>query len=170
MLQITCAARAFRLSVFEPQKFGPQFEIHNSSFDILRFQRLQEYLLHMNRMRSGPFEGPKTVKPPALPDTYSRERQLLTPIPKLLFAEYIEYSGSSAAAAVIHGGHANGLTIWKNKQGKTLKELESLQPRILNNLCITAQKHFSCHTRRCTRRAVLALVRCKLFILKDLYF
>jgi hypothetical protein len=38
-----------------------------ASFDILRFKRLQEYLLRMYRMRSGPFEGPKTVKPPALP-------------------------------------------------------------------------------------------------------
>ena len=44
-----------------------KFEIHNSSFDILRFKRLQEYLLRMYQMRSGPFEGPKTVKPPALP-------------------------------------------------------------------------------------------------------
>jgi len=38
---------------------------------------------------------------------------------------YPEFSSPSAAAAVIHGGHANGLTVWKNKDGKTLKELES---------------------------------------------
>ena len=31
----------------------------------------------------------------------------------------------SAAATVIHGGRANGLTAWKNKSGKTLKQLES---------------------------------------------
>jgi hypothetical protein len=36
-----------------------------------------------------------------------------------------EFSSPSAAAAVIHGGHANGLTAWKNKNGKTLKEIES---------------------------------------------
>jgi hypothetical protein len=44
----------------------------------------------------------------------------------LLFAKDVEFSSPSAAAAVIHGGHANGLTAWKNKDGKTLKELESV--------------------------------------------
>jgi hypothetical protein len=44
----------------------------------------------------------------------------------LLFAKDAEFSSPSAAAAVIHGGHANGLTAWKNKDGKTLKELESV--------------------------------------------
>ena len=44
----------------------------------------------------------------------------------LLFTKDIEFSSPSAAAAVIHGGHANGLTSWKNKDGKTLKELESV--------------------------------------------
>ena len=43
----------------------------------------------------------------------------------LLFTQDIEFSSPSAAAAVIHGGHANGLTAWKNKDGKTLKDLES---------------------------------------------
>lgn len=43
----------------------------------------------------------------------------------LLFSQDAEFSSPSAAAAVIHGGHANGLTAWKNKHGKTLKELES---------------------------------------------
>jgi hypothetical protein len=43
----------------------------------------------------------------------------------LLFNQDAEFSSSSAAAAVIHGGSANGLTAWKNKHGKTLKELES---------------------------------------------
>ena len=44
----------------------------------------------------------------------------------LLFTQDVEFSSPSAAAAVIHGGHANGLTSWKNKDGKTLKELESV--------------------------------------------
>ncbi|MDH5499255.1 MAG: GIY-YIG nuclease family protein [Nitrospira sp.] len=44
----------------------------------------------------------------------------------LLFAKDAEFSSPSAAAAVIHGGHANGLIAWKNKEGKTLKELESV--------------------------------------------
>ena len=44
----------------------------------------------------------------------------------LLFTQDAEFSSPSAAAAVIHGGHANGLISWKNKDGKTLKELESV--------------------------------------------
>jgi hypothetical protein len=44
----------------------------------------------------------------------------------LLFTHDVEFSSPSAAAAVIHGGHANGLISWKNKDGKTLKELESV--------------------------------------------
>ena len=42
----------------------------------------------------------------------------------LVFTRDEEFSSPSAAAAVIHGGHANGLIAWKNKSGKTLKELE----------------------------------------------
>jgi len=44
----------------------------------------------------------------------------------LVFNRDEEFSSPSAAAAVIHGGHANGLTAWKNKNGKTLKEIESV--------------------------------------------
>jgi hypothetical protein len=44
----------------------------------------------------------------------------------LIFTRDEEFSSPSAAAAVVHGGHANGLTAWKNKDGKTLKEIESI--------------------------------------------
>lgn len=44
----------------------------------------------------------------------------------LTFTRDEEFSSPSAAAAVVHGGHANGLTAWKNKEGKTLKEIESI--------------------------------------------
>ena len=43
----------------------------------------------------------------------------------LRFTKDFEFSSPSAAAAVVHGGTANGRTAWKNKAGKTLKELES---------------------------------------------
>lgn len=43
----------------------------------------------------------------------------------LVFTQDVEFPSPSAAAAVIHGGQANGLTAWKNEDGKTLKELES---------------------------------------------
>jgi hypothetical protein len=46
----------------------------------------------------------------------------------LKFTRDEEFSSPSAAAAVIHGGHANGLIAWKNKEGKTLKEIESVSP------------------------------------------
>ena len=44
----------------------------------------------------------------------------------LVFCRDVEFSSPSAAAAVICGGHTNGLLAWKNKAGKTLKELESV--------------------------------------------
>jgi len=42
------------------------------------------------------------------------------------FVKDTEFSSPSAAAAVIHGGSANGLTSWANKQGKSLKELQNV--------------------------------------------
>jgi len=44
---------------------------------------------------------------------------------KWVFTKDTEFSSPSAAAAVIHGGSANGLTAWKDKNGKLLKEIES---------------------------------------------
>lgn len=44
----------------------------------------------------------------------------------LVFAKDCEFSSPSAAAAVVHGGHANGLTAWKDGNGRTLKQIESL--------------------------------------------
>jgi len=46
---------------------------------------------------------------------------------RLVFTKDVEFSSPSAAAAVVHGGHANGLTAWKTGKGKTLKEMESGQ-------------------------------------------
>ena len=43
----------------------------------------------------------------------------------LVFTQDAEFSSPSAAAAVVHGGHANGLIAWKNQKGMTLKELEA---------------------------------------------
>ncbi len=43
----------------------------------------------------------------------------------LAFTRDVEFSSPSAAAAVVHGGGANGLTAWKNQAGKTLKTLEA---------------------------------------------
>jgi hypothetical protein len=59
-----------------------------------------------------------------------REKLLKTQIllveeDRLRFAQDYEFSSPSAAAAIIHGGHANGLTAWKSSEGRTLKELEA---------------------------------------------
>jgi hypothetical protein len=42
----------------------------------------------------------------------------------LVFTKDAEFSSPSAAAAVVHGGKANGLIAWKTKDGKTLKQLD----------------------------------------------
>lgn len=43
---------------------------------------------------------------------------------KLVFSADHEFSSPSAAAAVVHGGNANGLKAWKNASGVTLKQIE----------------------------------------------
>lgn len=42
----------------------------------------------------------------------------------LIFRRDAEFSSPSAAAAVIHGGSANGLTAWKSNDGQSLKQLD----------------------------------------------
>jgi hypothetical protein len=42
----------------------------------------------------------------------------------LVFTRDAEFSSPSAAAVVIHGGNANGLTAWRTKEGTTLKHLD----------------------------------------------
>jgi hypothetical protein len=42
------------------------------------------------------------------------------------FVKDTEFSSPSSAAAVIHGGSANGLTAWVNKDGKSLKNLQNV--------------------------------------------
>jgi len=43
----------------------------------------------------------------------------------LVFTRDAEFSSPSAAAAIVHGGGANGLTAWRTNDGITLKELEN---------------------------------------------
>lgn len=43
---------------------------------------------------------------------------------RLIFLSDYEFSSPSAAAAVVHGGQANGLTSWRDSKGVTLKEKE----------------------------------------------
>ena len=45
----------------------------------------------------------------------------------LVFTKDYEFSSPSAAAGVIKGGRANGLTSWKNSQGKKLKDIETTE-------------------------------------------
>ncbi len=54
-----------------------------------------------------------------------RKSALVEQSGRLVFQKDIEFSSPSAAAVVIHGGNANGLTAWKTKDGKSLKEMET---------------------------------------------
>ena len=64
------------------------------------------------------------------PYALSQRKQLITDgtlVEKdsvLVFTRDTEFSSPSAAAAIIHGGGANGLIAWKTADGKTLKELD----------------------------------------------
>jgi hypothetical protein len=42
----------------------------------------------------------------------------------LVFTKDSEFTSASAAAVVIHGGSANGLTAWKTQDGRSLKQLD----------------------------------------------
>jgi hypothetical protein len=42
----------------------------------------------------------------------------------LFFTKDAEFSSPSSAAAVIYGGSANGLIVWRTKDGKSLKQLD----------------------------------------------
>ncbi|MEW6073382.1 MAG: DUF4357 domain-containing protein [Planctomycetota bacterium] len=44
----------------------------------------------------------------------------------LVFTRDVEFASPSAAAAVVHGGHANGLLAWKTREGETLKQTETV--------------------------------------------
>ena len=57
-------------------------------------------------------------------DTFVKDGTLKKEGDRLVFTRDVEFSSPSAAAAVVHGGTANGLTAWKDKAGRTLKEIE----------------------------------------------
>lgn len=44
---------------------------------------------------------------------------------KFKFTKDVEFTSPSAAAAIVCGGHVNGLTAWRNPAGKNLKQLEA---------------------------------------------
>ena len=54
------------------------------------------------------------------------DKEIIEKEGRLIFTKDIEFSSPSAAAVVVHGGNANGLTAWKNGSGITLKELENV--------------------------------------------
>lgn len=49
---------------------------------------------------------------------------LLEQADRLVFTRDHEFTSPSLAGSAIRGGHTNGLTAWKTKAGKSLKELE----------------------------------------------
>ncbi|MCA1792067.1 MAG: GIY-YIG nuclease family protein, partial [Thioalkalivibrio sp.] len=53
------------------------------------------------------------------------EGVLIDRVDHLEFTDDAEFSSPSAAAAIVHGGHANGLTAWKDPDGRSLKDMEA---------------------------------------------
>jgi len=70
---------------------------------------------------AAPINHPFVVK---LREKLSGEGTLISKGNHLIFKRDVEFSSPSAAAAVIHGGGANGLTAWCTSKGVTLKKLE----------------------------------------------
>jgi hypothetical protein len=73
-------------------------------------------------------ERPSTEKypiPRQARDQLRNDGLLVEDAGAFVFTRDVEFSSPSAAASVIHGGHANGLIAWKNAQGATLKEIEA---------------------------------------------
>jgi hypothetical protein len=74
-------------------------------------------------------ERPSTQKYPWALNMRMRlkeEGSLVIATDSLVFARDVEFTSPSAAAAVVHGGHANGLTSWKDSEGHTLKQIEAV--------------------------------------------
>jgi hypothetical protein len=61
----------------------------------------------------------------SLREEYQRDGTLVEDGNRLRFTRDVEFSSPSMAAAVICGGHANGLTFWKDNEGRDLKSIES---------------------------------------------
>jgi hypothetical protein len=57
-------------------------------------------------------------------ETLAKNGTLVPEGDRLVFTRDVEFSSPSAAAAIVHGGTANGLIAWKDKSGRTLKEIE----------------------------------------------
>ena len=70
---------------------------------------------------SAPVRHPFVVK---LRDELSDDGTLISHGDHLIFTCDAEFSSPSAAAAVVSGGGANGLTMWRTNDGITLKDLE----------------------------------------------
>ncbi len=57
-------------------------------------------------------------------ETLTKDGSLVQDGDRLVFTRDVEFSSPSAAATVVHGGSANGLIAWRDKAGRTLKEIE----------------------------------------------
>jgi hypothetical protein len=57
-------------------------------------------------------------------DAFVKDGTLKKDGDRLVFTRDVEFSSPTAAAAVVQGGTVNGLTAWRDKDGRTLKEIE----------------------------------------------
>lgn len=76
-------------------------------------------------------EATSDLRPSAPPwviqmrEKYVADGTLVKLTGKFKFTKDVEFTSPSAAAAVVCGGHVNGLTAWRNAAGKNLKQLEA---------------------------------------------
>ena len=73
-------------------------------------------------MRSAPSRHPYVVKHRK---KLFDDGTLISQGDHLIFSRNTEFSSPSAAAAIVYGGGANGLTAWRTSKGVTLKKLEA---------------------------------------------
>jgi hypothetical protein len=116
--------------------------LHQSDKLVGEYQKADTFFLSManlkaqavltsNGIKVMPGSDMKKEETPALAGTYSNLRKTLQEKgivvlenDKLVFKEEYEFSSPSTAAATLLGYSVNGRVTWKNKIGKTLKELE----------------------------------------------
>ena len=72
------------------------------------------------------FRCTKQLKPGVYSTQASSEGALVEKDGAYVFVKDIEFTSPSSAAATIHGGSANGLTAWVNKDGVQLKQSQNV--------------------------------------------
>jgi Domain of unknown function (DUF4357) len=123
------SAWIFSFRLLGPQRLQGRFWYARSRVTRLKGYRTPNGFLVLMGSEAVALERASSEKwpwPRNMRQTLKSEGALSEAGDRLMFTRNVEFASPSAAAAVVHGGHANGLTAWKTSEGKTLKELESV--------------------------------------------